>query len=775
MLCCYHITVQRGEILLNQLDRMFDIDSPITLTFDEIYLRLGEIDDLEQDIRATQWMEERNAEDEESYPPNEDSDICTTDDDKTDPSDLEDDADNEKERVFPDRATSSEKSCEIEEPEEGDRCQSVELGDCDREDAPGRNHQHPFADDNHEAEESTARDASEAGADYGASTPEVDSEDDHDSVGITKHERYEREPCTECSILLKLEPYRLALRTRAMELARPSMRPLTILDLPDDLLLQILELFQDVRVNKNKIIWWNQDIPGYIGRNLHPVQAQIYRKTISDIRLVCHVFNDLASPLLCPILFVNLDQESLERAVHLSRCPHVAKGILGIKVGLAFRVKDHETDCESFARHHHNILASELEAWKMNVKHLDSAQSSHTLDAQLLAPPTALGLVEVNFYHMSLAMKPYIFTKKNDKITIDKSLVRELRATFRQAQKENIRKRSLQVQLVRSGSFVSSLAACFARMPRAESVGFCDAAESPVPHRYALLDRYRFLEALCHPLRWDEVKLHLCNPLVPAKILFELPIAIQRAGKMIRNLHVGCFPSGDRFAMMPVQGPISRFSDQRLWADIRTTFQNLQIVTLNQPMDVDEDMSVPPSPPAANTTSHFKEYLKAMFTGSELEQVFVSLNGDGEVPGRFEGDELSVSPLLEGIQWKRLRVFQMTDTSLTENELAQWCEALGPHLEALFLLRIVLIDGWWAPILDILREKVTESREYHKKDPHVHMHDLQGAEMGFADFPIWDEEVADEEEMEVRAYHYVTGWAYLNGENSCRKVLNKNL
>ncbi|PYI33504.1 hypothetical protein BP00DRAFT_444522 [Aspergillus indologenus CBS 114.80] len=775
MLSCYHITVQRSENLLEQLDCIFDIESPTILTFDEIYLLLSEIDDLEQDIRARHWIEERDDEDEESYHSNDDSDISIIgDDEKTDLPDLEDDAHREKERVIPGRASGSGTTVEMGEPQQGDRCQSVELDDWHSEDAPEQNYQQPVADHSHETEESAAEKASEAGADSEASTPAADS-DDHESIGITKHECCEEEPCTECSILLKLENHRLALRTRAMELSRPSMRPLTILDLPDDLLLQIFEFFQDFRVNKNRIIWWTQDIPGYIGRNLHPVQAQIYRKTISDIRLVCHVFNDLASPLLCPILFVNLDQESLNRAVHLSRCPHVAKGILGIKVGLAFRVKDHETDCESFARHHHSILASELEVWKMKVKQLESSQSSHNPDAQHLVPSTALGLVEVNFYHMSLAMKPYIFTRKNDGIMIDKSLVGQLRATFRQAQKENIRKRSLQVQLVRSGSFVASLAACFARMPRAESVGFCDAAESPLPHRYALLDRYQFLEALCHPLRWDEIKIHLCNPLVPAKILFELPIAIQRAGKMIRNLHVGCFPSGDRFAMMPVQGPISRFSDQRLWADIRTTFQNLQVVTLNQPMDVDEDMSVPPSPLAANTTSHFKEYLKAMFLGSELEQVFVSLNGDGEVPGRFEGDELSVSPLLEGIQWQRLKVFQMTDTSLTENELAQWCNALGPHLEGLFLLRIVLIDGWWAPILDILREKVTESREYHGKEPHVHMHDLQGAEMGFADIPMWDEEVANDEDLELRAYHYVTGRADLKGENPCRKVLNKAL
>jgi hypothetical protein len=58
------------------------------------------------------------------------------------------------------------------------------------------------------------------------------------------------------------------------------------------------------------------------------------RRVIQNLRLVCRAFNELASPLLCPVLQVDVNQKSLDRAVSVSNCPSVASSVGAICVGL---------------------------------------------------------------------------------------------------------------------------------------------------------------------------------------------------------------------------------------------------------------------------------------------------------------------------------------------------------------------------------------------------------------------------------------------------------
>jgi len=68
------------------------------------------------------------------------------------------------------------------------------------------------------------------------------------------------------------------------------------------------------------------------------------RQTIQSARQVCQLFNQLASPLLCPILQVQLDQASLDLANDISRNPLIAAGVRGIQAVLDYRPEELATD-----------------------------------------------------------------------------------------------------------------------------------------------------------------------------------------------------------------------------------------------------------------------------------------------------------------------------------------------------------------------------------------------------------------------------------------------
>lgn len=54
------------------------------------------------------------------------------------------------------------------------------------------------------------------------------------------------------------------------------------------------------------------------------------------MRLACQLFNTLASPLLVPIIRVEVDQPSLDRVLALRGNPLIAAGVLAIQVELRY-------------------------------------------------------------------------------------------------------------------------------------------------------------------------------------------------------------------------------------------------------------------------------------------------------------------------------------------------------------------------------------------------------------------------------------------------------
>lgn len=83
-------------------------------------------------------------------------------------------------------------------------------------------------------------------------------------------------------------------------------------------------------------------------RHLDVKESNARRDMVHNIRLVCRLFCSLATPLMFPILRVQLSQSSLDFADKISRTPQMAAGVRGIQVSLGYRPKEIADDMAQF-------------------------------------------------------------------------------------------------------------------------------------------------------------------------------------------------------------------------------------------------------------------------------------------------------------------------------------------------------------------------------------------------------------------------------------------
>ena len=124
----------------------------------------------------------------------------------------------------------------------------------------------------------------------------------------------------------------------AIELLRNKTGQINVLDLPRGILFSIFDCFRYLRVWGNSK--WRYDRPND--------DSTLNCQTIQSARLVCRLFHQLASPLLCPILQVRIDQASLDLVNDISRSPLIAAGVRSIQVVLDYRPKELATDLSRF-------------------------------------------------------------------------------------------------------------------------------------------------------------------------------------------------------------------------------------------------------------------------------------------------------------------------------------------------------------------------------------------------------------------------------------------
>ncbi|KAK0639959.1 hypothetical protein B0T16DRAFT_423985 [Cercophora newfieldiana] len=146
-----------------------------------------------------------------------------------------------------------------------------------------------------------------------------------------------------------LESIYSALRDTANQLSRPYIRKLTILDLPDELLLQIFAHLDDM-------------VPPIWPR---PYELWSPSADIKALRFVCRRLPNIAPHLLIRVVRLNLHEpkSSLARLREISRHPAISKGVHVISVKLRF-LDASTTKLKAFISHHSEKIENEIDTYK---------------------------------------------------------------------------------------------------------------------------------------------------------------------------------------------------------------------------------------------------------------------------------------------------------------------------------------------------------------------------------------------------------------------------
>ncbi|KFZ09425.1 hypothetical protein V502_08759 [Pseudogymnoascus sp. VKM F-4520 (FW-2644)] len=503
------------------------------------------------------------------------------------------------------------------------------------------------------------------------------------------------------------------------------------------------------------------DILFSIFDNLHDDEVEF--KTLQSARLVCSIFNRLASPLLCPILEVQLDQTSLDLADKISRSPLIAAGVRSIHVVLHYRPRELAEDPIRYKNQRKKDIGEMIrscdyfaETWFLGGYDDD--------DETVCEQPLRVYNKAMDDYWAMTSAWDGCFLQP-DVAAMDEDTLR-YREILRRGYEEYRRKHEEQFRLVMDRTFVETLASAISRMGNCTSlrivvetsgVSFLNPYSSD-PTRMST-NPEELPRLMVNPFDWRTIEeLEGGAELLPAKIHSELPIAIQKTGAAMPAINLDCFPTTNNYSMIRPDRP----GRSPAWPDLRSACQHLTEFGVNgncQPIRCRHLLPEEQAP--------IYEYFSAILSGQNIEVVdldfYVFKLNDG---GKAEAQGLyRIGAILATVNWPRIKELRISHVSLLQGELEAFCRGLdGGRINVVYFYDVEVLGRSWAEALDILRERVA-SRCLDGKCK-VYFSDFTGGEFGkkkkkrrgWSRFTESSEESDEEEKLIVaQAQSYVSG------------------
>jgi hypothetical protein len=541
------------------------------------------------------------------------------------------------------------------------------------------------------------------------------------------------------AIVRAFETRRQLLRSRALESSRYGLRPLKVTSLPSDVLRIVFSDFQEDFVANAGRLLRNVDWHGYFRLE----ESRRRRQTVCNLRLVCRLFRDLASPLMYPMLRVQLSQSFLDFVDKISKIPAIASGVRGIRISLGYRPRAY---ADNIARYTNVRLAYLKEreqryAYEHDpyyTEDLDDDDERDSEDERQLELRQALK----NYAQLEAEWNAYVDAvsrgevKPDCQLSEEQEILRTGYAEFRRLSEE-------QHRLLQDGTFATALASAVARMPNARSFNFVDDWD-PNGTTHGGTDLFNDVgvlsKFLAAPLTWHEIEIQNQkeNDEVPvrlecARLLWEVPIALHRAGVTITEIELNNLPQFSDFSVLCAQDR----NGVSLWSELGAACEKLEVldvaladikgIRLRDLQDTDK--------------AHLDNFLGAVLSRCSPCLRVLRLNfygfcttvetDRGQRDGSYPAD-----PFIARLQeLPRIRWLDLERVDLRQKTLDTLCKNLSDKLEELSLLEIKLLDGTWADSLDILRTKVAPAVARYRASTgswyrRVDLSELQGGEFG---------------------------------------------
>ncbi|KAH6847802.1 hypothetical protein B0I37DRAFT_431622 [Chaetomium sp. MPI-CAGE-AT-0009] len=489
---------------------------------------------------------------------------------------------------------------------------------------------------------------------------------------------------------------------------------LKINDLPLDVMYLIFQNFQDDALTED----WDCH-RGVSWHDYRITQSDRRRRTVCNLRLVCRLFYELATPLLFPVLRVQLTRASLDLVEKISQAPDITAGVRGIQISLGYRPKEYADDIVRFMEARLRVL------WKL-AKHCsydfqpyqhwepegfdESSQEGEVRRAAELR--RALG----NYTRLRDEWKEYVrATGRRETLMAP---LPEYQNISQKGHAEYCRLQKEQQDLLQNGNFANTLAAAASRMPNVHCVNLVDEwhPNAPGHDHVEWLNNNRLISQLMPaPLTFREVEEEpiqvvrlgetICN-LECVTLLWELPIALHRAGVSLKQLWIRNLPVFTNFSMLCAQN----HNGAPAWDELAAACKTLESFNL----DIANCKRIRKAPLPEKDKSHLDNFLGAILSRCaqhlrilKLDLYDMSIN-TGKCK-RFEGAYRADSVLSKLQNLPRIRHLSLGSLELEGETLNALCRGLGNDLWRLALSSIAIRNGVWADALDMLRNKMADA------------------------------------------------------------------
>lgn len=487
-----------------------------------------------------------------------------------------------------------------------------------------------------------------------------------------------------------------------MDLAQDSVRRLGILDLPEDVLRDIFDYFTD------EDLYQNGEIPCY-----YPpfFDKNDNFRVLQSARLVCRRFYEVASPLLAPVLYVHLNSESLTRIDQLTRNPLIAAGVRLVHLSLEYRPKEVASNLSLYKR---------LQCEKMNelsgrCDWLTEFSDPDTRSEEDQKIYNAMGVYWDITRGIELLGDPGQEDGNSGPEPDERDL--EFRDLARRCFEEYQRRHEDQYRLLMDGSFARTLAASLARMTSLRAVSVVDRFKIDVNDYFGMEDvtviandTEKLRQLLVVAEDWRAIEEMSPTPeLLPARLLWELPIAMCESGTPLRELSISAMPLHTNFDMLCPRG-------QDGWDRLRTASRCIRRVKVGESGGNMNCRGIRQEHLPAEEQAHIDNYLGALLSGPCVERVDLDLNSlKLNLGGRRSGIAPKDKPYRIGralapVSCPRLTTLYLSTVSLHQEELEGFFRGLGGGLKKVGMNSVGVLGGGWARPLDLLREKLLAGR-----------------------------------------------------------------
>ncbi|KAF8853853.1 hypothetical protein BDZ45DRAFT_748106 [Acephala macrosclerotiorum] len=313
---------------------------------------------------------------------------------------------------------------------------------------------------------------------------------------------------------------RSAMRDKINTLSRPYLRPLRILDMPDEILIKIFELVNNLEER------WTLDDSG------------IGSEEIKNVRLTCRRFCNTSSHLFLQFLSVEISSASLSHLKEVSRHSTISTGVRTLRVVVDFYDSLLAKDFRTFADFNIDDLSTTIQFMELMNVVIDGPNE---VTVYLENEERDLEAVR----KLKIILQPWnrLLVEISDGIIPEEDV--GFQGLLRKAHQEYGRRFAKQQAALENGTFVRAVAATISRMPRANRLEVQDFDDSAERKRSAsALEQANDPSALFQHLvlghLWEKTISRCLGQMPTALIglLVKLPIAIHKEGSSILNFGV---------------------------------------------------------------------------------------------------------------------------------------------------------------------------------------------------------------------------------------------